>query len=428
MDPTGPEPEIVIEFRTWLLQNGARLHPDVLFATVPSGFSVIAREDIPADTTIVSCPFSLAITPELSKRALNELIRSSGPTNTLDEWSERQLICAYICMHWVFGQSSSPLVLGHWPYLNTLPSPTKLFTPLHFRTSELEALKGSNLFGATLDRQRDWRAEWTQCHTATMSANSAWGNEFTWERYLTASTYLSSRAFPSALLSTNPSLVSTPSSHPVLLPGIDSLNHARALPVSWVVSWAHAPDEKEISLVLHNSTPRGSELCNNYGPKPNAELILGYGFSLPQNPDDTIVLKIGGAAPAPTPNQNALQTKFEVGRRARGAEPVWDAILGAVREGAGPDDDDVDVEDELYAAEMLGMAQDLLARLPSSPSAEAGSIRPEVAVMLEHYLEGQRDILQSLIQFAQDMEMHALEDAKEQGLDLVEEGDEEEHE
>jgi hypothetical protein len=33
---------------------------------------------------------------------------------------------------------------------------------------------------------------------------------------------------------------------------------------------------------------------NNYGPKPNEELLLGYGFVLSPNPDDVLPLRLGG--------------------------------------------------------------------------------------------------------------------------------------
>ena len=120
-----------------------------------------------------------------------------------------------------------------------LPSPDKLRTPLHFTQAELDLFKGTNLYGATLDRRREWEAEWEKCREFLAAHDSALGERFTWQEYLTASTYLSSRAFPSTLLSETPSLVSSPSSYPILLPGVDSLNHARAQPVSWVVS--HPP-------------------------------------------------------------------------------------------------------------------------------------------------------------------------------------------
>lgn len=229
-------------------------------------------------------------------------------------------------------------------------------------------------------------------------------HEYYRERYLTTATYLSSRAFPSTVLSSKPTLYTTPSSYPVLLPGIDALNHARAHPVSWVVSWsrraAKTPvtiPEQSISLVIHTPTAAGSELLNNYGPKPNAELILGYGFSLPNNPDDTIVLKIGGpsGASAPVP----ADAKFEVGRHARGAEPVWDAVLAAIGAQYGEDEEDgametdaeteTAVEDELCAADMLaGMVQSLYDRLPPFPPANVAELRVQVVDMLEHYLEG----------------------------------------
>lgn len=36
------------------------------------------------------------------------------------------------------------------------------------------------------------------------------------------------------------------------------------------------------------------QVYNNYGPKPNEELLLGYGFVLDPNPDDVVPLRLGG--------------------------------------------------------------------------------------------------------------------------------------
>ncbi|KAI0712750.1 hypothetical protein C8T65DRAFT_646796 [Cerioporus squamosus] len=407
------EPENVASFKTWLVDCGAYIHPAVHFQPVASGFNVIAGSDVPADEPVVSIPFSLAITPDVSRKALSQLLDVSD--SAFDQWNERQLESTYVSLHWVVDPAVSKGQLKH-------------------------AFQGSNMYGATLDRRRDWETEWQQCKSVIDAANASWGEQLTWERYLTASTYLSSRAFPSTVLSSTPSLVTTPTSHPVLLPGIDSLNHARGHPVSWVVSTADA-SEPSISLVIHSPTPSGSELLNNYGPKPNSELILGYGFSLPSNPDDTIVLKIGGPS-APSSSSSAPEAdtarRWEVGRNARGAEPVWEAVLAAVIAQSAGDDDEMDdeddedepsVEDELCAADMLAeMAESLHDRLPPFPPANAAEIRPEVLLMLEHYLEGQRDILQSLVAFAREKEAGAMERAREQGLDVVDEEEEEEEE
>ncbi|KAG6910990.1 hypothetical protein DXG01_006044 [Tephrocybe rancida] len=291
-----------------------------------------------------------------------------------------------------------------------LPCATKLRTPLHFTSLELELFQGTNLYGATRDREREWRAEWGQCKELFTKAKSEWGSVFSWEFYLTAATYLSSRAFPSSLLSRTPSLVSSPDTKPILLPGIDSLNHGRKEPVSWVVSYPDtevtSSDSPKISLVLHKPSTRGQELLNNYGAKPNSEFILGYGFALAQNPDDTIVLKIGGTD----------GKKWEVGRSARGAEGLWDEILTSVQQSSGPPN----YEDYLDAAgALLDMLQTLINRLPPEKDERQVEMRPEVALMLHYYVEGQRDILESLIDFAHERERLAVEQARAEGIEIV---------
>ena len=184
---------------------------------------------------------------------------------------------------------------------------------------------------------------------------------------------------------------------------------------------------------------------NNYGAKPNSELILGYGFSLSSNPEDTIVLAIGDpreAGAVPGPDGKPVKRKWEVGRDARGAEDVWEEVLGKVtsaiqgenrrnddqdkeNESAGSDDDD-DVkpayEHKLEAAQILAdMVETLLDRLPADKAGaeRAAAMRPEVAQMLHDYIAGQRDIMESLLKFAVQKETEAVEEAREAGVELV---------
>ena len=257
------------------------------------------------------------------------------------------------------------------------------------------------------------------------------------ERFLTAATYLSSRAFPSTLLSSSPSLVQQPDSYPVLIPGIDALNHARAQPVSWVVtcpSSSSSPSSSSpsavnssqagISLVTHNASKAGEELFNNYGAKPNSELLLGYGFTLPANPDDTIVLKIGGllGGSSGTPAQH------EVSRGARGATAVWDVIMEAVKKAQGNEEGKEVPEWQLVldCADMLrSMTESLLARLPDGvvPDSEGhGALRGDVVQMIGHYVSGQWEVLQDLLQYANDREMGGVALARREGVVIQIEG------
>jgi hypothetical protein len=65
---------------------------------VKFGLSAIAQDTTDVDTTIVSCLFSLVIDLECSLHALTALFGDSTLAD-LQSWSERQLICTYICLH-----------------------------------------------------------------------------------------------------------------------------------------------------------------------------------------------------------------------------------------------------------------------------------------------------------------------------------------
>lgn len=134
---------------------------------------------------------------------------------------------------------------------------------------------------------------------------------------------------------------------------------------------------------------------NNYGAKPNSELILGYGFSLECNPDDTIVLGIGGGPATSTLNPEEKK-RWEVGRNARGVEGVWGHVLDVVSSASQPEEAEGSAatrfENELDAASMLmEMCRSYLGRLPQDPDvpgALATEARLEVLTMFSHYIEG----------------------------------------
>ena len=234
----------------------------------------------------------------------------------------------------------------------------------------------------------------------------------------------------------------------MLIPGIDALNHARAQPVSWVVTSspvsASPSAPAAISLVTHNASNPGSEIFNNYGAKPNSELLLGYGFTLPANPDDTIVLKIGGTrdttAAAASAAATAAHARYEVGREAHGAAAVWGAVMDAVKAENEEDHEEEGSETPewqtiLDSADMLrSMTKSLLGRLPSLPQAktvpeyEAGTItfRGDVVEMIDHYVSGQREVLQDLLQYADDREMGGVAVARQGGIVIQLEGGDDE--
>jgi hypothetical protein len=76
---------------------------------------------------------------------------------------------------------------------------------------------------------------------------------------------------------------------PVLFPVVDILNHS----VSAKVEWDFQPHTSFSLKLLEGETfTPGQELYNNYAPKQNDELLLGYGFCLEDNPIEQFPLKL----------------------------------------------------------------------------------------------------------------------------------------
>ncbi|KAG8897407.1 hypothetical protein FRB99_008167 [Tulasnella sp. 403] len=304
------------------------------------------------------------------------------------------------------------------PYLDSLPPHQLLSSSLTFNSNELKLVKGTNLLGATQSRKDELLREHQDCQSVFTQSDRSLAEGFTFERYLTAAIYLSSRAFPSTLLDRSPTVVSSPDSpaHPVLLPIVDSLNHARGQPVTWLVEDSPADstetstrdDSLRISVVCGTDVPAGCEVFNNYGAKPNSELILGYGFALENNPDDTIVLQLSGSP-----------KKWEVGRKenpssSRTLQALFEEACettvskwkDVTRKETGAAFDDEDIEDEIILLRrdatlfLLEATRRKLQALPPLADLEdALNVRQAVREMIKWYVQGQHDVLNYVNEF-----------------------------
>jgi hypothetical protein len=90
-----------------------------------------------------------------------------------------------------------------------------------------------------------------------------------------------------------------------------------------------------ISLVAPLPLDANTQIFNNYGPKPNEEFLLAYGFVLDSNPDDVVVLRLGGVAQGLSESKSRLLKKggLDVGKRwlvKRDGE-VERGLLGVMR-------------------------------------------------------------------------------------------------
>ncbi|KAK4051819.1 hypothetical protein OIV83_002524 [Microbotryomycetes sp. JL201] len=401
-----------------------------------TGTSVYASSDIPALESVALCPNRLAITPALCRSKLERLPVELG------SWTDHELMAVYLAFHVVerdMEAASDPAVaLDHAAYVNLLPKEA-LMTPINFSDNELALLKGTNLYAATIERRDKWHHEWDVIRSRHAALNA-----IKWPQYLWACTMISSRAFPSRLVDGDDS-----DPTPILLPGVDMLNHDLSAKVTW--STSEYSDNGKVALVIESASPAGFQIFNNYGPKPNEEFMLGYGF-LPrrdQRVGDVVALRTAippRAAELVRPILTKLgltETLFFINREGVLPEELQTQMRVILAVQAFNEQEleipswtaaptFVSWETEL---DMFSMFQAMLANKLTSvmtePERAQVEVRQEVEAMCDEYRHGQKEILMRALELLESTFEELLDKARGEGFDIseyIEEGDEDDDE
>lgn len=333
----------IAQLVSWAESYGARIHERVETYLDPNfGISLKVRSvtdrDLPFSTqslphagdpispnsSIVSCPFNLSLSYFNAIDTFPELqAHSPHFPQLLFEFLEPQTIG-----HFFLIQQYINVETSHWgPYIKSLPQPEehdKLGTPLYFTESDLAWIKGTDLEAARTQRELTWRSNWKKGRDILDSA-PGWEEsrgKWTWELYKWAATIFSSRSFISTLIPkevfdvavadrTMASSVShdiafqspklyPENAFPVLFPLVDLANHSPTAKVMWFTDAHSAP--KTLSIITESELQEGDQIFNNYAPKSNAELLLGYGFCIPGNDEVALAFK-GGSHSVDAKNQ-----------------------------------------------------------------------------------------------------------------------------
>ncbi|KAK4987279.1 hypothetical protein LTR50_004705 [Elasticomyces elasticus] len=306
----------------WFKANGGYLHPAVHLAEDEShGVHLRASEAVESGTHLITVPHSISLS------YLNALV------------DEREVLCDERETIWkTLSQKLPPEVVGwfylahqyvhkqrsFWkPYLDTLPAPeTGIGTPFSFDDGDLRWLHGTDLYHSFERRKEVWEGHWKVGIDVIGKAGMA-TEQFTWDLFVWAATIYTSRSFTSRSIRPVDSkywaayrstrfksfpgpqrqtvLLELPKDtedFPVLFPLIDAGNHNPKAEVEW----SFDPGRFDMK-VLYNIEP-DQQIWKNYGPKGNDELLMGYGFCIEGNEDDSILL---APKPPPLPVQVGLQ-------------------------------------------------------------------------------------------------------------------------
>lgn len=265
------------DFEQWFLANGGHIHPHVEIASDPvtgRHMRVINGHNIPTESLVVSCPHELTISwlniikgsePFLGQFALEEAYHAVNQV---------VLVRFFLVNEYLKGKESF-----WWPYIQTLIQPPEahsLGTPLYYDDNDWAWIRGTNLEHAARKTESMWHLEYDEVIQSLVPMDGSHADEWTWPLYKWAATIMSSRCFPASALANNAFMKSASGSgdftpddlergSPVMIPGIDLLNHRPSAKVTW--QWTST----NCRLVINENLASGAKMENNYGQKSNEE-------------------------------------------------------------------------------------------------------------------------------------------------------------
>ena len=301
----------------WAREHRTSLHQDIEIYQDPlTGLSFRAAKSLPQATKIVNCSYQITLS------YLNAISASSVFQNHKSVLFPPGFINAL--------KQEDPNIIGHFflvqqflmreksfwsPYIKLLPQPNepeRLAIPNWWPEADRQFLDGTNAEPPIKKREELWRGEWSKGVALLRERFENW-EEYTYPLYQWAATIFGSRSFRASL--TIPDGLMEQSETPpddrsltldhikkdrfsVLLPLMDIGNHSGVNQVDWL------PDAigGHFSLSIRNTIAEGSQIFNYYGNKSNSELLVAYGFLLPNPENDKVNLKL-------TPSPDGMQLR-----------------------------------------------------------------------------------------------------------------------
>eukprot|EP00195_Chlamydomonas_chlamydogama_P016294 CAMPEP_0202898958 /NCGR_PEP_ID=MMETSP1392-20130828/7333_1 /ASSEMBLY_ACC=CAM_ASM_000868 /TAXON_ID=225041 /ORGANISM="Chlamydomonas chlamydogama, Strain SAG 11-48b" /LENGTH=629 /DNA_ID=CAMNT_0049585031 /DNA_START=305 /DNA_END=2193 /DNA_ORIENTATION=+ len=290
-------------------------------------------------------PLSMAVS---SSNILRDPAQGAGYSWMLKHGvvDERTIVMAYLVLERLKGQASAIA-----PWIDALPA--SFHTPLHMSADELDELKGTTLYWVASKLRERLADQWEKLGPAlnSLAAGAAgvsrqaslqdlqWAFSVFWSRG--QSLPVPREGAASHLFAKDPKAAAQQLEVTEgILPGLDFANHQVLHPQCWweVVVQPAASQQKQggppattaaldpervlVQLRLHAGAraSRGEELFISYGDKSNEELMLLYGFAVPRNPHDLVMVKL--PIPPPATWDDVMNARMEL-MQAEGLKPQF---------------------------------------------------------------------------------------------------------
>lgn len=332
----------------WSKAHGGTVHPTLeVYKDDVTGFSMRVKPSstVGIDATIKSGEEVLACPLSTSLSFLNAT--TGGPIQSgQSERAEARPVFPQRFM------DIQPHVIGHFflmkqylmgkdsfwhPYISTLPQPDSISSwslPPFWPEEDFRFLGGTNVAVAAQEIQTNVKRDYKQARKILKEEGFENWQDYTRHLFNWAFAIFASRSF-------RPSLV-TPAAvqerelpegvgiddFAMLLPVYDIINHHPKANVRWALDDHNGASETCRFITFDNYKP-GEQVFNTYGKKTNSELLLSYGFMLPESEgfhNDYVHLRKKEKAPAAN-EQTGVETSDEADTPRPSKQPPKDFLV-----------------------------------------------------------------------------------------------------
>jgi hypothetical protein len=268
---------------TSLKQSGALVYVIPMENTYGTGLCM--REQSPWTTQDDLFQVALYIPGNHMLTVKNILEQSPEFENLLQEigsypeewsWDERPVLALFLLMLRKIEVMNSKFARFWRDYLELLPK--SIYLPIRYDSQDLESIYHTNLFRAVQARKRSLSNEY-----ALLSAWWEWEPRPTLDEWTYVNELLWTRGMgiPDEIDDTKETMT--------IVPLMDFVNHSLDANGKWILQSTAENQEGGIFLVVDRDLG-DREILVSYGAKSNEELLFQYGFAIPDNPYDRVMM------------------------------------------------------------------------------------------------------------------------------------------
>lgn len=283
------EQTVFAELRDNLISNGAQIDGISVLEHDTGERGLVATRRLMPDQIVLHFPYRQLISGRVARATpviaqIMQAVKDDSLSQRLpDVNSDIAAITLYLLLEIAKGDNSMLK-----PWLRTLPA--EFSTPLTEDEDEVyEMLSGSPVLYLVMrlrEELREMYDEWILPYAVQAHPSSFPGEVCTFEQFMYVHSVCDSRSFEVDGVT-------------MLAPYADMANH-RVLGSSGVNlrvrGWKMADQPDELGMEIYVSStepvPAGTELCISYGPLANGQLLMHYGFAVPENPADCLPISL----------------------------------------------------------------------------------------------------------------------------------------